>query len=193
VWVLLGELGLASAQPSSPGLERRIAVLEAAVAGLQQVLAATGATSDVAVQLASVESGDRVVGQLRRFQQDTSLDWEARGDSRSPASQVFKRRSATLAFTLAIGNGTADVGGALRILDRMAAVSDERRRPPMVVFQLGSAFSFKGVVRELSLRTPVIAPDGSRLSALADVTLVGAVTALSADEGAEMPRARPAR
>jgi len=180
---LIGAWGSASAQPVS--LAERVTALEAAIAVLEQAFRSKGELkTDTTVEIKNLDLFQSVKGKLLRFQNDINVTWTPLQPS-TPPRQVYSTRSATLSFSLAVGDGTADVAEPVRTLEGMAQIIEERRRPPLVLFTMGT-FTFKGVVKELSVSTPIVAPDGTRHSAVVAIVLTAAGRALSAEEGREV-------
>jgi len=158
-------------------------------AALQQALSGLsgGAPLPAGTQvvLNSLENAGTLTATLRRMNFEKKLPWKPGETSTGdPGEMVYKATNpgilpTVLFVELALpGPGSTDASPAIAQLQALTLPinpngSEDQKRPPRVKFMMG-AFAFEGVVSALAIKAGEIGPNGERLSATAEVTLIAA-------------------
>jgi hypothetical protein len=184
-----GVSGLQSSLASETGARMQgDAALQQALSGLADQLGDTMLPPGTQVVLNSLENAVTLTATLRRMHFEKKLPWMPGATSTGdPGELVFKATNPGLFPTalfveLALpAPGSTDASPAISQLQALTQPinpngSEDQKRPPRVKFMMG-AFGFEGVVGALVVKTGKIGPNGERLSAIAEVTIIAATSA----------------
>ncbi len=162
------------------------AALQQALSGLADQIGDTTLPPGTQVVLVDLEGGSSLTATLRRIQFEKKVAWTPQETSTTdPGTLVFNIPPPPTVLFVELGlpaPGMTDASPAISQLQALAQPidpngSEDKKRPPRVKFVMG-AFAFEGVVGALVIKTGEIGPNGERLSAIAEVTLLAASRAV---------------